>query len=284
MSSTLPESPKLPKMSAFLMFLKLRLGLFDEDIGFRFGVHPSTVSRNFHRILDVMFIKTTPLIKWPDRDVLRETMPMSFHKFFKKCCVIIDCTEVFVERPTDLLARAQVWSNYKHHSTIKFLIGITPQGSISFISSCVGGRMSDKEITETSGLLQHLLPGMILVTFQLKIGLVNISHIGDIILADRGFTCDDYARMVMAEIKIPPFTKGKKQLEKVNVDWSRELSIVRIHVERVIGVLKQKFTILQGVLPISLIAGNDDKDSTIDKIVKVCCACVNLCPSVVSQE
>ena len=37
--------------------------------------------------------------------------------------------------------------------------------------------MSDKEITETSGLLQHLLPGMILVTFQLKIGLVNISHI-----------------------------------------------------------------------------------------------------------
>lgn len=285
MSSTLPESPKLPKMSAFLMFfLKLWLGLFDEDIGFRFGVHPSTVSRNFHRILDVMFIKTTPLIKWPDRDVLRETMPMSFRKFFKKCCVIIDCTEVFVERPTDLLARAQVWSNYKHHSTIKFLIGITPQGSISFISSCVGGRMSDKEITETSGLLQHLLPGMILVTFQLKIGLVNISHIGDIILADRGFTCDDYARMVMAEIKIPPFTKGKKQLEKVNVDWSRELSIVRIHVERVIGVLKQKFTILQGVLPISLIAGNDDKDSTIDKIVKVCCACVNLCPSVVSQE
>ena len=211
-------------------------------------------------------------------------MPMSFRKFFKKCCVIIDCTEVFVERPTDLLARVQVWSNYKHHSTIKFLIGITPQGSISFISSCVGGRMSDKEITETSGLLQHLLPGMILVTFQLKIGLVNISHIGDIILADRGFTCDDYARMVMAEIKIPFFTKGKKQLEKVNVDWSRELSIVRIHVERVIGVLKQKFTILQGVLPISLIAGNDDKDSTIDKIVKVCCACVNLCPSVVSQE
>ena len=103
------------------------------------------------------------------------------------------------------------------------------------------------------------------------------------ILADRGFTCDDYARMAMAEVKIPPFTKGKKQLEKVEVDWSRELSIVRIHVDRVIGVLKQKYTILQGTLPIRLIVGDED-DSTIDKIVSVCCACVNLCPSVVSQD
>ena len=42
----------------------------------------------------------------------------------------------------------------------------------------------------------------------------------------------------MAEVKMPPFTKGKKQLQKVDVDWSRVLSVVRIHVERVIGILK----------------------------------------------
>lgn len=45
-------------------------------------------------------------------------------------------------------------------------------------------------------------------------------------LADRGFTCNVMARMVLAEVKIPPFTKGKKQLEKQEVDWSRELSVV----------------------------------------------------------
>ena len=92
-------------------------------------------------------------------------------------------------------------------------------------------------------------------------------------LADRGFTCNDKARMVLAEVKTPPFTKGKKQLEKQEVDWSRELSIVRIHVERVIGLLKQKYTILQSVLPISLIANNDDNidESAIDKIVSVLC-------------
>jgi len=92
--------------------------------------------------------------------------------------------------------------------------------------------------------------------------------------------------MAMAEVKIPPFTKGKKQLEKIDVDWSRELSLVRIHVERVIGVLKQKYTILQGTLPIRLIENenSDSETSTIDKIVTVCCACVNMCPAVVSQE
>ena len=110
------------------------------------------------------------------------------------------------------------------------------------------------------------------------------SCVGDIILADRGFTCDEYARMTMAEIKTPPFTKGKKQLEKVDIDWSRELSVVRIHVERVIGVLKQKYTILQSILPIALLSDSKGSLSTVDKMVKVCCAFVNLCPSVIPQE
>ena len=36
------------------------------------------------------------------------------------------------------------------------------------------------------------------------------------------------------------------------MDWNRELSlsVVRIHVECVIGLLKQKYTMLQSVIPI----------------------------------
>ncbi len=267
-SPALPPMPnsKLSVFECIVMFLmKLRLNLMDEDIAFRFGVHQSTVSHNFHKILDIMNARLTHLIKWPDRETLRETLPTSFRKFFKKACVIIDCTEIFIEQPSDLLARAQVWSNYKHHSTIKFLIGITPQGTISYVSQCAGGRMSDKEIVERSSLIDYLLPG-------------------DTIIADRGFRCDEYAHMALAEIKIPPFTKGKKQLEKVEVDWSRELSMVRIHVERLIGVLKQKYTILQHTLPISMIADKDEQQASIDKIVRVCCSLVNLCPSVVPQD
>ena len=143
-----------------MFFIKIRLKLFDEDIAHTFGVHRSTVSRNFHRILNIAAVKTFFLIKWPERDVLWLTMPVSFRQFFKKCCVIIECTEVLIERPSDLLARAQVWSNYKHHPTVKFLIGITPQGTILFISKCAGGCMSDKEITEKSRIMDLLLPGM----------------------------------------------------------------------------------------------------------------------------
>ena len=139
---------------------------------------------------------------------------MPFRKIFRKCCIIIDCTEIFIERPTDLLARAQVLSNYKHHSTVKFLIGITPQGTISFVSDCVGGRMSDKEIVEQSNLLNHLLSGkMFLCLFYFTSLLIHFFIIGDIIVADRGFTCNDYAKMAMAEVKTPPFTRGKQQLE-----------------------------------------------------------------------
>ena len=62
-------------------------------------------------------------------------MPQCFqYSFGKKVTVIIDCFEVFIDRPTNLMARAQTFSNYKHHNTAKILIGITPQGTISFVS------------------------------------------------------------------------------------------------------------------------------------------------------
>jgi len=34
-----------------------------------------------------------------------------------------------------------------------------------------------------------------------------------------------------AEVKTPPFIKGKKQLSRCEIDWSQEISHVRIHVE-----------------------------------------------------
>ena len=62
-------------------------------------------------------------------------MPVAFQKHCPKCTVIIDCFKVFIERPANLLAGAQLHLTYKHHNTVKYLIGITPQGTVCFFSS-----------------------------------------------------------------------------------------------------------------------------------------------------
>lgn len=128
-------------------------------------------------------------------------MPQCFlDSFGKSVVVIIDCFEIFMERPSNLKARSSTWSNYKHHNTIKVLIGITPQGVVSFISECWGGRVSDVHLTECCGILKKLLPG-------------------DIVLANRGFTIEDSVAVMQAKLHIPAFTKGKSQLPYGRKAW-----------------------------------------------------------------
>ena len=116
-------------------------------------------------------------------------------------------------------ARAQTYSNYKSTNTIKYLIGITPSGGISFLSAGWGGKASDKLITLNSGFLDMLSPG-------------------DCVLADRGFLVEEELATVGGVIRIPAFTRGKKQLTTRDVDISRQIAHVRIHFERVIRRFK----------------------------------------------
>ena len=49
-------------------------------------------------------------------------------------------------------------------------------------------------------------------------------------------------------------------------------------------MIKNKYTILQSTLPVSTLKCNDGKEtSLIDKIMTVCAALVNLCPSVIES-
>ena len=59
----------------------------------------------------------------------------------------------------------------------------------------------------------------------------------DVVLADRGFTIEQAARMYCTEVKIQSFTKGKKQLSKIKADTTHQLAQVHIHMERVIGLV-----------------------------------------------
>ena len=70
----------------------------------------------------VSFIKESDRV--PKREAVRENLPFSFSSF-KNCIDTIDCTEIFIEQPQNQLARAQVYSNYKSHNTVKYLIAVS---------------------------------------------------------------------------------------------------------------------------------------------------------------
>ena len=100
-----------------LVMIKLRLNAKYQDLAYRFTIYVSTVHRIFLTWIKAMYIMLKQTIIWPDRDTLQMTMPDCFQvAFSKKVAVILDCFEVFIERPS---ARASTWSNYKHHNTAK---------------------------------------------------------------------------------------------------------------------------------------------------------------------
>ena len=263
----------LDNFSEFLMTLmKLRLNLKNKDLTYCFGVCESVVTHTVYKWLNILYMALKFLIRWPDRDELWKTLPECFRGQFDKVVVIIDCTEVYIEWATNVLARSQTWSNYKSHNTVKYLIGITPQGTVSFVSEGWGGRVSDKAITKESGILNKLLPG-------------------DMVMADRGFNIADLVAEYRAEAILPAFTRGKTQLSSKEVLESRAVARVRIHVEWLIGMVKQKNIILDGRLPISFIKNDQDSSgcescdkTTADKLIVIYCALVNLCESIVPVD
>ena len=133
-----PHSYLPPFQQFLLVLMKLHLNLFDSDLAYRFRISQATVSRS--------------LLRWPAREQLHLTLPTEFRNCFKKSVALIYCFEVFCERHKSLRARAQTWSNYKHHNTIKFLIAITPQGTITFVSKGWDGHASDQHIAENCGV------------------------------------------------------------------------------------------------------------------------------------
>ncbi len=63
-----------------------------------------------------------------------------------------------------------------------------------------------------------------------------------------------------------------------------DIAHVRIHVERVImviGLVRNKYTILQDKLPIDYLMSEEGATPVVDKIATVSCALSNMCESVV---
>ena len=99
----------LPLFNQFLMVLvRLRTDMDTQDLAYHFGINPSNVSRTFQKWIHVMYERLKLLVKWPEREQLYRTMPMVFRGNFSKCVVILDCFEVFLERPSALITTKKI--------------------------------------------------------------------------------------------------------------------------------------------------------------------------------
>ena len=268
-----PQKKTLPTMEQFLLVLmRLRLNLSEQDLAYRFNISQSCVSKYLNTWIDVMFVRLgSVFMLWPTPESLSNSTPTPFKKKFPRCVSIIDCFEIGIERFKHLLARCSTYSFYKARNTIKYLVSITPRGAISFISQGYGGRSTDVHIT--------LDPKN-----QSNEKFFDQIREGDEILADRGWVgplIEQEIKRRKATLITPAFLGRRARLTRNETVFSRKVSNVRIHVERVIGKLRMTYTILKNKVPVNLLRADEDKITLFDKIVYVCACLHNANPSVV---
>ena len=243
----------------FLTLVRLRLGLLNEDLADRFQISTGLCSEIFKTWIS--FLSSTlgqALINWIPKEAVLEHMPKVFkEKGYSNVRVIIDCFESFIERSKSLEVQAVTWSDYKHHNTIKFLLGISPAGFITFLSDCYGGRASDKFICQDSGFF-------------------DVLEFGDEVMADRGFQITEELLARNTRLVIPPGARLKSQMTFGECSKTKSVANLRIHVERAIRRIKT-FRILTTVIPISML-------HSIDDIVCVCGALCNLKPKLINEK
>lgn len=132
---------KLDGRDDLLMTLvKLRHNIGFIDLANWFGVSKGLINKAFHQWLNALYRVLGGLIMWPPLDKELQLPEVFQTEKFRRVKCIIDCTEIFIERPSALRARAQTYSNYKKSNTIKLLVGISPSGVVTFLSDCWGGR------------------------------------------------------------------------------------------------------------------------------------------------
>ena len=239
--------------------MRLQLGLLNEDLADRFGISPTVCSNTFSTWIRLLrTVLGDALVKWIPIEAIKENMPKVFQDMgHSKVRCIIDCTEIFTERMKSVFLQASTWSDYKHHNTLKFLIGISPSGFITFISDCYGGRTSDVFICKDSGFYDLL-------------------ERGDEIMADRGFQIKEELLLRFCSFYVPPGARAKSQMTSSECKRTKNVANLRIHVERAINRIKT-YRILKTTLQVTMIKHADD-------IVCTCAALCNLKPLLIKTK
>ena len=96
------------------------------------------------------------IVLWPSKNQKLEALPEIFKTVYPSARCIIDCTEIFYQKPSSLFCQSSFYSSYKHHVTYKGLLGTVLCGEISFISEFCKGSVSGKDIYRERGILRKI--------------------------------------------------------------------------------------------------------------------------------
>lgn len=235
----------LPAIDEFFLFLMhLALGLKQKDLGHRFQVHQTTVSRIVTTWANFLYFVLGSVCIWMPKEKVRAHLPEEFHQF-RDTQVILDCTEIRCQTPSSLLLQSEVFSNYKSHCTFKALVGMAPHGAITFVSALYAGSISDRELFKQSGITNLLTPDMA-------------------IMVDKGFLIDS---LVPCKIHRPVFLTNGKQMSADEVAHTQSVARLRVHVERLIRRVKEH-KLFDTVIPLSI-------SGSINQLFTVACLLVN---------
>lgn len=242
-----------------LVFIKLKLNLPFVNIATLFRMKRKTISNNFYYILPYIKLALSPALYWPSIDENRNNLPIHFQDF-KSCRVVLDCFEVKMASLKCLQCRILTYSNYKKNQTVKFLLGVTPAGLISFLSRPYCGRASDKLIFNNENFLttREIIPFV------------------DAIMVDKGFCIKDECCNAGVKLIIPPFLSQKSQLSPEEADLNVKIAKARVHVERVIQRIRM-YKILEDKIDVHILPYIKD-------IADIVCCMVNFSSPVLSDE
>ncbi|XP_029454331.1 uncharacterized protein LOC115089974 isoform X2 [Rhinatrema bivittatum] len=169
----------------FLFLCKIRQGFLEQDLAVRFNVSQSTVVRIIITWANYLHFMLAPLLQWPSREEIDKDMPACFQVTYPSTRLILDCIEIKVQTESRNVPNSGTYF-YSSYTTFKGLIGISPSGTVIFLSPLFSGCISDNEIVQLSGIL-------------------NLLDVNDVVIADKDFPIQDLLASVGAHLVATPF-------------------------------------------------------------------------------
>lgn len=210
---------KLSEIKVMLTLRKIRLNEEFQTLADLFEVDRRTAGSYF-KVSVVLIAKCIKkFLKYVKPASIKRNLPLSFRRNFSRIGFILDCFEIQIERPSKPKKQSKSFSQYKGCNTIKYLVCVTPDGMICYISKGFGGRSSDLAITTASKLRKAL---------RAKFS----------VMADRGFKgIESVLLQKGSKLYRPPSTSNGK-MSKPDVKLTKQIASLRIHVERAINRIR----------------------------------------------